>query len=83
MNELTEGIGVLGHIRKQQEEIKELSNKLRDWEQCADNLVDYAHDFVQNLSAWGKGYDRNDRQIKQAEDAIEQYKNLKNGTIQN
>lgn len=80
MNELTEGIGVLGQLRKQQEEIKELSNKLKDWEQCADNLVDYAHEFVAHLSSWGKGYDRNDKEIKMAEDAIEEYKRLKNET---
>jgi hypothetical protein len=33
---------------------------------------------VQNLSAWGKGYDRYDKDIKQAEDAIEVYFKLKN-----
>ncbi len=47
------------------------------WEKCAENLVDYAHDFVTHLSTWGKGYDRNDRQIKLAEDAIEEYNRLK------
>ena len=50
------------------------------WEECADNLVDYAHEFVAHLSTWGKGYDRYDKDIKQAEDAIEEYKRLKNET---
>ena len=56
---------------------KQLGEEIDDWEACADNLVDYAHEFVQNLSAWGKGYDRNDKQIKLAEDAIEAYYRLK------
>lgn len=47
------------------------------WEACADNLVDYAHEFVANLSTWGKGYNRYDKDIKQAEDAIEEYNRLK------
>jgi hypothetical protein len=59
-------------------ETKELSDKLEAWEKCAENLVDYAHEFVHQLSLWGKGYDRNDKQIKLAEDAIEEYIRLKN-----
>ena len=47
------------------------------WEACADNLIDYAHEFVANLSTWGKGYDRYDKDIKKAEDAIEAYNKLK------
>ena len=57
--------------------------KLKAWEACADNLIDYAHDFVAHLSTWGKGYDRNDRQIKLAEDAIAEYIRLKNETKPN
>jgi hypothetical protein len=60
--------------------IDEQREKLKKWEACADNLIDYAHDFVAHLSAWGKGYDRNDKQIKLAEDAIEHYNRLKNET---
>ncbi len=60
--------------------IDEQREKLKAWEACADNLIDYAHDFVEHLSSWGKGYDRNDKQIKLAEDAIEQYNRLKNET---
>jgi hypothetical protein len=60
------------------DETKELYDKLEAWEKCAENLVDYAHDFVHQLSLWGKGYDRNDKQIKLAEDAIEEYNRLKN-----
>jgi hypothetical protein len=52
--------------------------ELDEWKKCAEDLVDYAHEFVAHLSAWGKGYDRHDKQIKQAEDAIEMYVNLKN-----
>ena len=55
-----------------------IEEKLKAWEACAENLVDYAHDFVTHLSTWGKGYDRNDRQIKLAEDAIAEYIRLKN-----
>jgi hypothetical protein len=56
--------------------------RLREqWQACADNLVDYAHEFVANLSTWGKGYDRYDKDIKQAEDAIEEYNRLKNTPI--
>jgi hypothetical protein len=64
-------------------ETKELSDKLEAWEKCAENLVDYAHEFVHQLSLWGKGYDRNDKQIKLAEDAIEEYNRLKNETKPN
>ena len=60
-----------------------MEEKLKAWEVCADNLVDYAHDFVVHLSSWGKGYDRNDKQIKLAEDAIEAYNRLKNETQSN
>ncbi len=64
----------VGHwVRESAEECR-----LREqWEACADNLVDYAHEFVANLSAWGKGYDRYDKDIKKAEDAIEEYNKLK------
>ena len=57
-------------IDKQREVIKA-------WEKCAEDLVEYAHEFVAHLSTWGKGYDRNDKQIKMAEDAIEVYNKLK------
>lgn len=55
-----------------------IEQQVQDWESCADNLVDYAHEFVANLSTWGKGYNRYDKDIKKAEDAIEQYNKLKN-----
>lgn len=51
--------------------------KIKAWEKCADDLIDYVHEFVEQLSLWGKGYDKYDKQIKAAEDAIEQYNNLK------
>jgi hypothetical protein len=89
VSELTEGIEFLSEKRnitmgelvkdyaaiidKQREDIK-------NWEKCAEALVDYAHEFVHQLSLWGKGYNRNDRQIKQAEDAIAEYLKLKNKT---
>jgi len=55
-----------------------LQEQIDAWEKCAEDLVDYAHEFVHQLSLWGKGYDRNDRQIKKAEDAIEKFNQLKN-----
>lgn len=61
------------------DKIEELTQKVKAWEECAENLVDYAHEFVAHLSTWGKGYDRNDRDIKRAEDAIEAFLKLKNG----
>jgi hypothetical protein len=91
MSELTEGIEFLSEKRnitmgelvkdyaaiidKQREDIK-------NWEKCAEDLVDYAREFVHELSSWGKGYDRNDRQINQAEDAIAEYLKLKNKNTQ-
>jgi hypothetical protein len=51
--------------------------KIKAWEKCADDLIDYAHEFVEQLSTWGKGYDKYDKEIKRAEDAIKQYNNLK------
>jgi hypothetical protein len=63
-------------------ELAEYTQKVEAWEKCAEALVDYAHEFVHQLSLWGKGYDRNDRQIKQAEDAIEEYLKLKNKNTQ-
>jgi hypothetical protein len=59
-------------------ELAEYTQRTEDWEKCADDLVDYAHEFVQHLSSWGKGYNRYDKDIKKAEDAIEAYNNLKN-----
>ena len=59
-------------------EVEELHAKIRAWEECADNLVDYAHEFLAQLSSWGKGYARYDKEIKQAEDAIEAHHKLKN-----
>ena len=58
-------------------ELAEYTQRVEDWEECADNLVDYAHEFVAHLSTWGKGYNRYDKDIKQAEDAIEIYNRLK------
>jgi hypothetical protein len=58
--------------------IKELEEELVRWKACAENLVEYAHEYVAHLSSWGKGYDRVDKEIKQAEDAIEEYVKLKN-----
>ena len=58
-------------------EVEELYAKLDAWESCADNLVDYAREFTANLKAWGKGYGRYDREIKEAEKSIETYKKLK------
>ncbi len=59
-------------IDEQRQEIA----RLKQWEKCAEDLVDYAHDFVHQTSLW-QGYDRYDRQIKAAEDAIEVYMKLK------
>ena len=59
-------------------ENEELYAKLEAWKTCADNLIDYAHEYVAHLSSWGKGYDRVDKEIKQAEDIIEEYLKLKN-----
>jgi predicted transcriptional regulator len=91
MSELKEGIEVLSEKRnmtmgelvkdyaaiidKQREDIK-------NWEKCAEALVDYAHEFLAQLSTWGKGYNRYDREIKHAEDAIEEYLKLKNKNTQ-
>jgi hypothetical protein len=61
-------------------ELAEYTQKVEAWEKCADDLVDYAHEFVAHLSLWGKGYDRYDKDISKAEDAIEEYLRLKNET---
>jgi len=58
-------------------ELAECTQKVEAWEKCADDLVDYAHEFVAHLSTWGKGYNRYDKDIKKAEDAIEEYNKLK------
>lgn len=63
-------------------ELAEYTQRVEAWEKCADDLVDYAHEFVAHLSTWGKGYDRYDKDIKQAEDAIEEHKRLKNETTE-
>lgn len=60
------------------DKIEELTQKVKAWQECAENLVDYAHEFVAHLSLWGKGYNRYDKDIKQAEDAIEVYNKLNN-----
>ena len=60
-----------------EEENARLKKEIKQWQECADNLVDYAHEFVANLSTWGKGYNRYDKDIKQAEDAIEVFNRLK------
>ena len=73
-------------IKTLPEKVKEVVQRLveaekertaKAWEECAENLVDYAHEFVAHL------YDRYDKDIKQAEDAIEAYNKLKNETIRN
>jgi hypothetical protein len=76
------GIGTLNEIRKVAGIPvvgKSLTNKkaAQAWERCADSLVDYAREFLQQL-AWGKGYSKYDSEIKQAEDAIKEYERLKN-----
>lgn len=59
-------------------EQQELYAKLDAWEKCADNLVEYAREFTSHLSAWGKGYGRYDREIREAEESIATYNKLKN-----
>jgi hypothetical protein len=59
-------------------EVEELYAKLDAWEKCADNLIDYACEFKLNLTAWGKGYGRYDREIEEAEERIATYNKLKN-----
>ena len=61
-------------------ELAQYTQRVEAWEKCADDLVDYAHEFVAHLSTWGKGYNRYDKDIKKAEDAIEEYLRLKNET---
>ena len=58
-------------------EVEELYSKIREWEKCADYLVEYVHDFLVS-KAWGKGYERYEKEIKQAEEAVQGYKKLKN-----
>jgi hypothetical protein len=54
-----------------------LLEKERDaWRNCADNLVDYAREFVANLETWGKGYGRYDREMQEAKSAILKYVEL-------
>ena len=65
-------------LDKAQIKVENLEEEKEQWEACADNLIDYAHEFVAHLSTWGKGYDRYDKDIKKAEDAIEEYNRLKN-----
>ena len=78
-DDLVNQIHLLGkELDKAQIKVETLEEEKLQWEECANNLVDYAHEFVANLSAWGKGYDRYDKDIKQAEDAIEEYNRLKN-----
>jgi hypothetical protein len=57
---------------------QELYAKLDAWEECATNLVEYAREFTSHLSAWGKGYGRYEREIKEAEERIATYNKLKN-----
>jgi hypothetical protein len=61
-------------IDQQRQEIA----RLKQWKKCAEDLVGYAHEFVQPFSLWGKGCDKTDKQIKMAEDAIEEFTRLKN-----
>lgn len=80
MNELTEGIGVLGQLRKYQEEIEDLKlelqktvSQMKRWEACADMLFVYAEEVkcgTHNQALW-----------EAACQDIEKYINLKNGTI--
>jgi hypothetical protein len=58
-------------------EVEELYAKIREWEECADSLVDYAHDFLVDAEQY-KGYERYDRQIQMVKNHIEEYKKLKN-----
>lgn len=60
--------------------LEEAQNKIKQWEECAGDLVDYAREFVANLKDNGYNkYNRYAQDIKQAEDAIEEYLRLKNG----
>jgi hypothetical protein len=69
------GVSKMIELSKEQ---KELYVKLDAWEKCADNLVEYAREFTSHLSAWGKGYGRYDREIREAEESIATYNKLKN-----
>jgi hypothetical protein len=58
-------------------EVEELYAKIREWQECADNLIDYAYDFLVDAEQF-KGYERYDRQIQTVKKHIEEYKKLKN-----
>lgn len=67
-----------GRISYYLKELTTASLEAEAWENCADNLIAYAHGFVNYLSTRGIEYEGHDKQIKLAEDAIEEYNRLKN-----
>jgi len=50
------------------------------WRECAERLIEYAHESLTNLGTWGNGYERYERQMEQIRADIAQFDRLKGET---
>ena len=52
--------------------------KQRDqWRECAERLIDYAHESLAKLASWGSGYERYKKQMEQIRADIAEFDRLK------
>jgi len=47
------------------------------WRECAEGLIDYAHESLAELGTWGNGYERYERQMEQIRADIAEFERLK------
>jgi len=50
------------------------------WRECAERLIEYAHESLTNLGTWGNGYERYSRQMEQIRADIAEFDRLKGET---
>lgn len=55
----------------------ELREQLGEWRVCAENLIDYARQCLANLSSWGSGYQRYEREMDTIRKDIAEFDRLK------
>lgn len=52
------------------DEMARMERERDEAREVAENLVEYAHEFLVRLESWGKGYDRYEREMETIREAI-------------
>jgi hypothetical protein len=59
------------------DEMARMERERDQWRECAERLIDYAHESLAELGTWGNGYERYERQMEQIRADIAEFDRLK------